>query len=180
MRNFFINWDPKAAELNPALEQSLKELYKGGNLVFVIRNCYVQDDPEIQEAWQRQRDKSTDAPEIRCLVTGQKAPLARLHPAIKGVAGAQSSGASIVSFNADAFCSYGHEQGGNAPVGSYAAFAYAQALNYLLADREHMPSLSARRAWIEMLRVEPRRNRNHADIFFPLLCCCRSPQGERG
>ena len=33
VRNFFINWDPKAAEQNPALEQSLKELYKGGNLV---------------------------------------------------------------------------------------------------------------------------------------------------
>lgn len=138
VRNFFINWDPKAAEQNPALEQSLKELYKGGNLVFLIRENYVQDDPEIQEAWQRQCDKNTDAPEIRCLVTGQKAPLARLHPAIKGVTGAQSSGASIVSFNADAFCSYGHEQGGNAPVGSYAAFAYAQALNYLLADREHV------------------------------------------
>ena len=94
----FINWDPKAAEQNPALEQSLKELYKGGNLVFLIRENYVQDDPEIQEAWQRQCDKNTDAPEIRCLVTGQKAPLARLHPAIKGVTGAQPSGASIVSF----------------------------------------------------------------------------------
>lgn len=67
-----------------------------------------------------------------------KGTACRLHPAIKGVTGAQSSGASIVSFNADAFCSYGHEQGGNAPVGSYAAFAYAQALNYLLADREHV------------------------------------------
>lgn len=91
------------AEQNPALEQSLKELYKGSNLVFLIRENYVQDDPEIQEAWQRQCDKNTDAPEIRCLVTGQKAPLARLHPAIKGVTGAQPSGASIVSFNADAF-----------------------------------------------------------------------------
>ena len=98
-----INWDPKAAEQNPALEQSLKELYKGGNLVFLIRENYVQDDPEIQEAWQRQCDKNTDAPEIRCLVTGQKAPLARLHPAIKGVTGAQSSGASIVSFNVISF-----------------------------------------------------------------------------
>mgnify|MGYP000057859360 CR=1 FL=1 len=29
-------------------------------------------------------------------------------------------------------------RGVNAPVGSYAAFAYAQALNYLLADREHV------------------------------------------
>ena len=57
------------------------------------------------------------------------------------MAGAQSSGADIVSFNADAFCSYGHKQGGNAPVGSYAASAYTQALNYLLADREHRQTL---------------------------------------
>ena len=86
-------------------------LQRVANLVFLIRENYVQDDPEIQEAWQRQCDKNTDAPEIRCLVTGQKAPLARLHPAIKGVTGAQPSGASIVSFNADAFCSYGHDRG---------------------------------------------------------------------
>ena len=46
--------------------------------------------------------------------------------------GAQSSGASLVSFNADAFCSYGHEQGENAPVSTYAMTAYTQALNYLL------------------------------------------------
>lgn len=138
VRGFFTNWEAKTAEQNPVLELNIKELYKGGNLVFLVQGHYAQEDAEIQEAWQRQCDKNTDAPEIRCLVTGQKAPLARLHPAIKGVTGAQPSGASIVSFNADAFCSYGHEQGGNAPVGSYAAFAYAQALNYLLADREHV------------------------------------------
>ena len=70
-------------------------------------------------------------------MTGQQAPAARLHPSIKGVPGAQSSGAALVSFNAPAFCSYGHEQGENAPVSEYAAFAYTTALNTLLADRDH-------------------------------------------
>lgn len=55
------------------------------------------------------------------------APLARLHPSIKGVVGAQSSGASLVCFDKPAFCSYAHKQGNNAPTGEYAAFAYATA-----------------------------------------------------
>ena len=67
-----------------------------------------------------------------CLVTGERAPIARLHPSIKGVRGAQSSGASIVSFNLDAFTSYGKEQGENAPVSEAAAFGYTTALNHLL------------------------------------------------
>lgn len=46
-------------------------------------------------------------------------------------------GTSLVSFNAPAFCSYEKEQGANASVGAYAAFAYAAALNELLEDREH-------------------------------------------
>jgi CRISPR-associated protein Csd1 len=62
------------------------------------------------------------------------AEITRLHPAIKGVWGAQSVGANIVSFNLRAFESYGKEQkqGENAPVGKHAAFAYTTALNHLL------------------------------------------------
>ncbi len=67
-----------------------------------------------------------------CLVTGQRAAIARLHPAIKGVDGAQSSGARLVSFAADAFTSYGSEGGANAPVSEAAAFRYGTALNRLL------------------------------------------------
>ncbi len=37
-----------------------------------------------------------------------------------------------------AFCSYDHEQGANAPVSEYAAFAYAAALNTLLSDRDRV------------------------------------------
>ena len=67
-----------------------------------------------------------------CLVRGEEDTIERLHTAIKGVWGAQSSGANIVSFNLDAFNSFGKAQGANAPVGKQAAFAYSTALNHLL------------------------------------------------
>lgn len=75
-----------------------------------------------------------DAPQAMCLVTGDQAPVERLHASIKGVWGAQTSGANIVSFNARAFESYGktERQGENAPVSRAAAFAYTTALNHLL------------------------------------------------
>ena len=68
-----------------------------------------------------------------CLASGDPAVPARLHPSIKGVRGAQSSGASLVSFNLDAFTSHGWVQGANAPVGEHVAQAYGSALNHLLA-----------------------------------------------
>lgn len=70
---------------------------------------------------------------LTCLVTGQMAVPERLHTAIKGVWGAQTSGANIVSFNLDAFKSFGKDQGANAPVSPAATFAYTTALNHLLA-----------------------------------------------
>lgn len=76
---------------------------------------------------------SSEVGEARfCMVAGEFDRMERLHPAIKGVWGAQTSGANIVSFNHPAFNSYGKEQGSNAPVSEHAAFAYTTALNHLL------------------------------------------------
>jgi len=77
---------------------------------------------------------SSDERMAMCLVTGEQAPVERLHASIKGVWGAQTSGANIVSFNARAFESYGktERQGENAPVSKAVAFAYTTALNHLL------------------------------------------------
>ncbi|HKL85421.1 MAG TPA: type I-C CRISPR-associated protein Cas8c/Csd1 [Treponemataceae bacterium] len=72
-------------------------------------------------------------PDGFCLVTGEQDAISTLHTSIKGVWGAQSSGANIVSFNLKAFQSYGKMQGLNAPVGKTAMFAYTTALNTLLA-----------------------------------------------
>jgi CRISPR-associated protein Csd1 len=86
--------------------------------------------PAVVEAVSR---PPADAPAARvCAVSGRREPVERLHPAIKGVWGAQTSGANIVSFNLDAFSSFGKSQGDNAPVGQQAAFAYTTALNHLL------------------------------------------------
>ena len=136
---FFEHWDPSQAASHPALQEDWEELLKGGNLTFSLDKLFAALDPAIADAWTRHyEDSSADAEPIRCLVTGQTGTLARLHPSIKGVAGAQSSGASLVSFNAPAFCSFEHEQGANAPVSDYAAFAYTTALNTLLADRNRV------------------------------------------
>lgn len=135
---FFESWEPEKAAECPALAQDLDEICKGGNIVFLVDGGFAQEDSDIIAAWQAFQSQSSKKDSIRCLVTGQKASFARLHPNIKGVMGAQSSGAALVSFNAPSFESYGHEQGANAPVGSYAAFAYTQALNYLIADRDHV------------------------------------------
>ena len=140
---YFDSWDPAQAATHPLLQEQWKEITGNANLIFGYEaadhsHSFVNDDPAIQNAWQTHyNDRSADSDIGQCLITGKYAPIERTHPNISGVPGAQSSGAALVSFNAPAFCSYGHEQGDNAPVSKYAAFAYTTALNRLLADRSH-------------------------------------------
>lgn len=135
---FFDSWDPASAAGHPALQKDWEDLISGANLVFRYHGAYVHADPLIQQAWQSHYDSAEDGPQMVCLVTGRKGSAEAVHPAIKGIAGAQPSGTSLISFNAPAFCSYNKEQSLNAPMTKYAAFAYTAALNYLIADREHM------------------------------------------
>lgn len=133
---FFDQWDPAKASENPALQQEFESVIVGANLIFRVNGAFPHEDDAIKEAWQTYY--SADKGETQqCLITGRQEVIEAVHPAIKGVTGAQSSGAALVSFNAPAFCSYGKEQNFNAPVGKSAAFAYTAALNYLIADREH-------------------------------------------
>ena len=140
---YFDSWDPAQAAAHPLLAEQWKEITGNANLIFGYEaadhsHSFVNDDPAIQNAWQTHyNDRSADSDMGQCLITGKYAPIERTHPNISGVPGAQSSGAALVSFNAPAFCSYGHEQGENAPVSEYAAFAYTTALNLLIADRNH-------------------------------------------
>lgn len=134
---FFDCWTPDRAAENPYLVPELEEIISGSNLVFMIDGEYVHEDPDIRQCWEEYSRQSGTGPEGVCLVTGRREEIARIHGTIKGVQGAQSSGAALVSFNAPAFESYGKEQSFNAPVGTYAAYAYTTALNYLLSDRSH-------------------------------------------
>ena len=135
---FFDCWDPAKAREHPALADKLEDILAGANLVFRYQGAFLQDDAVVRSAWQRYYDAAGDGPELVCLVTGKKGTVEAVHPSVKGLAGAQSSGAALVSFNGGAFCSYGKEQSFNAPTSKYAAFAYTSALNHLLAEREYV------------------------------------------
>ena len=136
---FFDRWQPENAAEHPALVGQLEEVTAGANLVFRVDGTYPQEDMLIRETWEHaQNQEDRDATRMQCLITGREDEIAKIHPSIKGVRDAQSSGAALVSFNAPAFCSYGHEQNYNAPVGKHAAFAYTAALNHLLSDRNNV------------------------------------------
>lgn len=134
---FFETWNPDQAMEHPEIKENWENITDGGNLVFCMGREFAQEDLQIKEAWEAEHSISRGEAEGICLVTGEKTEIARIHKTIKGVPGAQSSGAALVSFNAPAFESYGKEQSYNAPVGKYAEFAYTTALNYLLSQKEY-------------------------------------------
>lgn len=135
---FVRSWKPKTL-----VEQDFDPALLDLNLVFRLEGDEVDGKRrfihERPSAWEFTR-KGGKNEDTHCLVTGEKATAARLHPAIKFPdPNAQSSGAYLVSFNIGskstlgASSSYGKTQGQNAPVSEGAAFAYGTALNALLA-----------------------------------------------
>lgn len=137
---YFDSWDPAKARNNPLLLEEIWKTIAPYNLTFRVAGQFAHEDPLIREAWQSFYDQD-DGPKMQCLITGKEACIEKTHPAIKNVRGAKSSGAALVSFNADAFCSYGRTQNLNAPVGKYGAFAYTSALNHLLSDRKNVQQI---------------------------------------
>lgn len=130
---FFENYDPATGREHPKVKAHLEDIVKGGNLVFMFDGKFVHENEEIKRAWEKYKGAS-DAELIQCLVTGETAPLARLHPSLKGIRDANPTGATLVGFNARAYESYNREQGMNSPVSEKAAFAYTTSLNYLLSS----------------------------------------------
>lgn len=135
---FLRAWDPTHFAEHQQFIRHGRDML-GANVVFQLDGDrqYLHDRPAARAIWQGMQAPQGPEPRTPCLVTGQFSRVARLHPSIKGVDGAQSSGASLVSFNLDASTSYGKDQGDNAPVSEEAAFAYTTALNHLLRRSGH-------------------------------------------
>lgn len=133
---FLDNWSPEQGREHPALQDCLEEILEGSNLVFRLDGeiNYLHNDLEIRQLWEEYNLQSVEEIKGQCLITGKNTLIERLHPNIKNVKNAQSSGASIVSFNAPAYESYGKTQSYNSPVSKYVAFAYATVLNHLLSS----------------------------------------------
>ena len=134
---FFDSWQPKEAENNSVFRENKDTFVNASGLVFAVNGQEAQKDPGICQRWQDYKQGGDEEGETgQCLVTGKVAEIALTHPNIKNVRGAQSSGAALVSFNAPSLESFGHveDQGLNAPVSEYAAFAYTTALNQLIRE----------------------------------------------
>lgn len=89
---FIKSWSP-----DDFVRLGWPEEMKDQNIVFALEseqlnNTYIHDRPAARALWARLRAE-VDKKEAACLVTGERGPIARLHPAIKGVWGAQTSGA---------------------------------------------------------------------------------------
>lgn len=74
-----------------------------------------------------------------CFATGQPTVPVDTHPKISGLAdvGGQSTGTALISFDKEAFTSYGLKQSANCAVSEDAAYAYRAALNDLLANSRY-------------------------------------------
>jgi CRISPR-associated protein Csd1 len=137
LRKFIEEWIPDQWQQCEPVVKHGSAIF-GANIVFRLdgEHEYIHERAAAQELIKRY-SAIDDSPLGQCLVSGETRPIARLHPAIKGVWGAQSAGASLVSFNLDAFDSYGKDRGANAPISVHAAFAYTTVLNYLLLRDPH-------------------------------------------
>ncbi len=141
VKSFFLKWDPDQAKKDSEVTLLWDDLTDGGNIIFYINGLFADEDDQIRDNWMKNYQSAGDSVKGICLITGEKTDIARIHTAIKGVYGAQSSGAALVSFNAPAFESYGKEQSYNAPIGNHAMFAYTTALNYLLSHRDYVKQI---------------------------------------
>ncbi len=127
LRRFLEGWTPERFDQPPFKTEMLD-----ANIVFALDGTRGTIDERDAAKRLILARVVGEGPQGFCLVSGVHASTRRLHPTIKGVDGAQTAGAALVSFNLDAFTSYGKEQGANAPTSESAAFRYGAALNRLL------------------------------------------------
>ncbi|MBX3276734.1 MAG: type I-C CRISPR-associated protein Cas8c/Csd1 [Acidobacteria bacterium] len=148
----FLRWGPATEDQSESLNawrlrtSAGTEVKLGAdNFTFEVEGqLLLNDENVIRPYWRRvyqkeREDKSGSSDRGLCLITGEEGvPLAKTHtPKIKGVRGAQPTGAALVSFDKAAFTSYGYEQSYNAPASISAATAYSLALNWLLSQKSH-------------------------------------------
>lgn len=131
---FLASWNPTQRALVPP------NLDAGSVMTFEVEGVLPIELPAVQRYWASHTRPSDEQAIERttCLVCGTSKPPEASHPKkIKGVPGAQTSGAAMISANRDAFESYGLEKSLTSPTCRECAEAFADSLNYLLASPEN-------------------------------------------
>lgn len=111
-------------------------------VTFMFDDAFFFDRPDLQDWWRKRRGRelqattpkkrtpTVDGGLMRCFVTGELVEPKLKHFDIRG--------APLVSFDKDAFTSYGLDKGQNAAMSEHVAAAYREALNSLMKSKQNL------------------------------------------
>lgn len=131
-----VRFYSNAAEVERA-RQALHDAKTGSVVALSVGEPLVDLEP-VQSFWRRHYQAEFSARMGatigECLISGATGAIAPTHEKIKGASslGGQASGVALMSFDKEAFRSYGWDQNQNSPVSPDRALAYVLALNDLM------------------------------------------------
>jgi len=129
---FYANTD-QVEKARSALREA-----KPGTLVALSVGEPLVERESVQQFWRKHYQAAfagrMEGSDGECMISGKFGPIAPTHEKIKGVSslGGQAAGVALMSFDKEAFRSYGWEQNRNSPVSPDRALAYVLAFNDLL------------------------------------------------
>ncbi len=141
--SFVLNWRPEAETENPFLLELGKDYAKSGFAFCLSGNPDrpLHEEVPLKQKWKQvygnQLTDGDDVQTAQCAVSGEIAPIARIHNKIKGVYGGLPTGSVLIGFNNSSENSYGKEQSYNSNVSERVMKKYTEALNYLLGSNRH-------------------------------------------
>lgn len=140
-RNFLQKWNPQDETENELLV-NLGKAYSTANFIFGLDGhpeikLHDTDGEIAQKITELKKSVGPVQGNDICAVTGEKGEISVTHDKIKGVRNANATGALMVCVNNTAECSYGKEQAYNSSITQTTMKHYTEALNTLIADKNH-------------------------------------------
>jgi len=122
-----------------AARRAMTDAKAGSIVALALVNSPLVKRSAVKDYWRKSYEiaaggRVAKGGDAECIISGKVGPIAPTHEKIKGLSslGGQAAGVSLMSFDKDAFRSYGWEQNANSPVCAERAMAYVLALNDLL------------------------------------------------
>jgi len=126
------------AKVNAALEA--RKAKPTDNITFRVGLRFAPEMTEWQPWWQQYRsslhETDQETASMVCLLSGEVVPPVPTHAKVSGLSrvGGQPSGSTLISFDKEAFTSYGLSQSANAACSEVAVAMYRSALDRLVAQ----------------------------------------------
>ena len=147
-RKFVEKWKPED-ETENAFLRSVGKRYPISGYAFCLTgrpDLLLHEDAVLLEAWDKvvksKLLQTDDSPILQCCITGDYAPIARVHNKIMSFPNGAATGNLLVNFKSSAFESYGRSQSYNSNISEIAMNKYSEALNTLVKDKYHRTVLN--------------------------------------